>query len=159
VSDIDRMTTLACGWALALAVLAFDWARMPIEGSGQPFLIWSAPGIVLAVLSWSWLRGSGVRSVHITERQATLLAVLWAALALLIVTHAGDEWALDGLILRNAVESLAGVLLKWVPGIIAAVLSIGGLAAALEARYALTHPSEPAATEEPSGTEVTPTGP
>ena len=157
MSDIDRMTTLACGWALALAVLAFDWARMPIEGSGQPFLIWSVPGAVLAVLSWSWLRRTGVRSVHVTERQATLLAVLWAALALLIATHAGDEWALDGLILRNTPERLAGVLLKWVPGILGALVSIGGLAAALEARYGLTHPDEPAAADEPG--MVTPTGP
>lgn len=159
VSGVDRATTLASGWALSLAVLAFAWARMPLEGSGTAFLIWSAPGVVLARLSWSWLRGTDLPDLRLTPPQIGAGAVVWLALAVLTASGAGAEWALDGLILRNAPQRLAGVGLRWAPGLFGALVAVGGLAVALEARYRLTHPAGADGSPAEAGAPVTPPGP
>ena len=57
------------------------------------------------------------------------------------VTAPGDEWLLDGLILRRPLQRAGGVALWWAPGVWGLALSIAGLAAALEARYQITHDS------------------
>ena len=155
MSDVDRMTTLASGWALALAVLAFAWARTPLVGSGPAFLAWSVPALVLAALSWSWLRRAELPALRLTASQAAGGVVVWAALLAVTLGGVGAEWALDGLILRNTPQRLAGLGLRWLPGLFAALVSVAGLAAALEARYRITHPvvvpADPASPVSPPG--------
>jgi hypothetical protein len=155
VSETTRVTALALGWTAALGVLAYEWTRTPLSGPGLAFVIWSLPAIPLAALSWVWLRRLELRQLPMRAPLAALVLAAWAAVALVTATGLGAEWELDGIVLRNAPQRVAGVGLRWLPGAWGALLSIAGLAAALEARYRLTH-ADDAADAVPA---VTPIGP
>jgi hypothetical protein len=155
VASPSRVTALAIGWTAALAVLAFVWTRTPLSGPGPAFLIWSLPALPLAVLSWTWLRQLDLRQLPLRAPLAVLVVVAWTAVALVTATGLGAEWQLDGIILRNEPKRIAGIALRWLPGAWGALLSVAGLAAALEARYRLTHADEAPALDQP----VIPTGP
>lgn len=135
-----RVTLLAAAWTSALAWLAWEWARTPLSGSGPAFLAWSLPAVPLAALSWSWLRRLALAQLALRARLAALIAGAWAGVAAVSATRFGAEWVLDGLILRNPAQEAAGIALRWLPGATGAALSVGFLAAALEARYRLRHP-------------------
>ena len=152
MSGTARVTALGAGWAAALATLAYQWTRTPLSGPGPAFLIWSLPAIPLAAVTWLWLRRLELRQLPMRAPLAALVVGAWAAVALLTATGLGAEWELDGIVLRNAPQRLAGVGLRWLPGVWGAQLSVAGLAAALEARYRLTHAddaSEPPVTPGP----------
>ena len=70
-----------------------------------------------------------------------LIIVAWATVGAIAVAAPGDEWLLDGLILRRPLQRAGGVALWWAPGVWGLALSLAGLAAALEARYRITHDS------------------
>jgi hypothetical protein len=143
VTGTTRAAILAAGWAAALTLLALEWTRTPLSGPGPAFLIWSLPALPLAALSWRWLRAFDVRQVRIPPAAVAAIVLGWIAVAALTASGVGSEWALDGLILRNAVQQWAGVGVWWLPGMWGAALSVAGLAAALEARYRLAHPTRP----------------
>ena len=150
------MHVLAAGWTAALALLAWEWTRSPLSGPGRAFLIWSLPALPLALLSWVWLRRLELRQLPLRVPLAALVVVGWLAVALITATGLGAEWELDGIIRRNAPRRVAGQVLRWLPGVWGALLSLAGLAAALEARYRLTHAGEPAPAVDAT---LTPTGP
>jgi hypothetical protein len=154
MSAAARVTALAVAWTAALALLAWEWTLTPLSGPGAAFLIWSLPALPLAVLSWAWLRRLDLGRLRLGPSLAVLVVVVWVFAALTTATEFGAEWELDGLILRNAPQRWAGIAFRWLPGAWGAVLSVGALAAVLEARYRLTHAAEPAASPPP-----TPSGP
>jgi hypothetical protein len=150
------VTGLAVAWAAALALLAWQWTRTPLSGPGPAFLVWSVPAAPLALLSWAWLRALRLPQLPLRPSAAVLIAVGWSAVALVTAAGLGAEWELDGIVLRDPARRFGGIGLRWAPGAWGALLSLAGLAAALEARYRLTHPPTPAA--GPAGT-VSPSGP
>jgi len=154
MTQTTRVTALAVGWTAALALLAYEWTRTPLAGSGPAFLIWSLPALPLAALSWTWLRRLELRELPLRAPLAAALAAAWLTVSAVAASGLGAEWVLDGLILRNALQQGAGIVLRWLPGVGGAALSVAGLAAALEARYRLTHPAAP----EAAATGLTPTG-
>jgi hypothetical protein len=141
VSPAARVTALAVGWTAALALLAYEWTLTPLSGPGPAFLIWSLPALPLAALSWTWLRQLDLGRLRLVPALAILVAVGWALVAILTSTGVGAEWELDGVILRNAPQRVAGMALWWLPGAWGALLSVAALAAVLEARYRLAHPA------------------
>jgi hypothetical protein len=155
VTETSRVTALAVGWTSALALLAYEWTRTPLSGPGAAFLIWSLPAVPLAALSWAWLRRIDLRQIPLRAPLAALVVAAWAAVALVTATGLGAEWELDGIVLRNTLRRAAGVGLRWLPGVWGALLSVAGLAAALEARYRLTRRETAAEAAAP----VTPPGP
>ena len=155
MNDTARVTALGAGWGAALAVLAYGWTRAAISGPGLAFLIWSLPALPLAALSWVWLRRLELRQLPMRPSLALVVVTVWAAVALAVASGLGAEWELDGLILRSASRRAAGVGMRWLPGVWAALLSVAGLVAALEARYRLTH----ADGAPDQAARVTPSGP
>lgn len=132
-------TALAGAWTAALVVLAVLWVRSPYTGPGYMFVLWSAVALPLTVLSWLRFRSWRVRQV---PRSTTFLAttiLFWTAVAVLSASGVGAEMALDALIMRETGMRSLGKALEWLPGVWGALLSVGGLAAALEARYRLAH--------------------
>jgi hypothetical protein len=155
-----RVNALALGWTGALALLAFEWTRTPLAGPGPAFLIWSLPALPLALLSWIWLRRLDLQQLPLRAPLAVLVVVAWSAVASIVAAGLGAEWELDGIVLRSDALRFAGIGLRWLPGVWGALLSVAGLAASLEARYRLAHPTPAAGAPQPVATaEVTPTGP
>jgi hypothetical protein len=150
VSATARVSVLALAWTAALALLAYEWTQTPLSGPGPAFVIWSLPALPLAVLSWAWLRRLDLGRLRLVPALAVLVALGWALVAILTTTEVGAEWELDGIILRNAPQRVAGIALWWLPGVWGALLSVAALAAVLEARYRLAHPA--AAPDQPPPT-------
>ena len=132
---------------------ASQWTRTPLSGPGRAFLIWSVLALPLGALTWAWIRRLALRRLPLDPRLLVLILALWLVVAAVTASAVGAEWELDGVILRNPLQRMAGVGLRWLPGVSGLVLSIAGLAVTLEARYRLTHPDAPAPPE------VSPTGP
>src|SRR5688572_27145313 len=149
-----RVTALAVAWTAALALLAYEWTLTPLSGPGPAFLIWSLPALPLAALSWAWLSRLQLGRLRLVPALEVVIALGWALVALATTSGVGAEWELDGVILRNAPQRLAGMALWWLPGAWGALLSVAALAAVLEARYRLAHPAEP-----PASPVVSPSGP
>jgi hypothetical protein len=153
MSASARVIVLAVAWTAALALLAYEWTLTPLSGPGPAFVIWSLPAVPLAVLSWVWLRRLDLGKLRLRPALAISVVLVWVLVAIVITTELGAEWELDGVILRNAPQRWAGIALRWLPGVWGALLSVAALAAVLEARYRLAHPTEP---QQPLG--VTPSG-
>ena len=132
-------TALAGAWAGALALLAFEWTQSPLTGSGHAFLIWSIAAVPLSAFTWSWLRRLPTVRIPLGFTALSLITVTWVAVGFVAATAPGDEWLLDGLILRRPLQRVGGVALWWAPGVWGLTLSLMGLAAALEARYQVTN--------------------
>ena len=132
-------TALAAAWAGALTLLALEWTRSPLTGSGRALLIFSIAALPLAAFTWIWLRRFPALRIPLGFGTLALIIVAWTAAGMIAVTAPGDEWLLDGLILRRPLLRAGGVALWWAPGVWGLALSIAGMAAALEARYQITH--------------------
>ena len=132
-------TGLAAAWAGALTLLAFEWTRSPLTGSGRALLIWSIAALPLATFTWIWLRRLPTLRIPLGFGTLALILVAWTAAGTIAITTPGAEWLLDGLILRRPLQRAGGVALWWAPGAWGLALSLAGLAAALEARYQITH--------------------
>jgi hypothetical protein len=138
MSGARRASALAAAWTGALALLALECALAPVSGPGRAFLIWSLPALPLAALTWGWLSRLEARPLRLPRVAAALVTLGWLAVAMLIATRVGSEWALDGLILRDPARRYAGIAMRWIPGVWGAAVSLAGLGGALEARYRLT---------------------
>lgn len=134
-----RAVVLCALWVVLLLVLAALWVQSPFSGPGRMFLFWSAAAVPLTVWSWSRFRAWGVRQVPGSPGFLLGLAVAWALLAAVSVSTIPGIMAMDGLILRNGLLRWTGKGLEWLPGLFGLGLSVGGLAASLEARYRLAH--------------------
>lgn len=132
-----RAVVLTGLWILLLLVLAALWVQSPFSGPGRMFLLWSAAAIPLTVWSWTRFRAWGVRQVPGSPRFLVGLAVAWALLAAVSLSTIPGIMAMDGLILRRGLLRWTGKALEWLPGLFGLGLSVGGLAASLEARYRL----------------------
>ena len=155
-------TALAAAWAGALTLLAFEWTRSPLTGSGRALLIFSMAALPVAAFTWIWLRRFPALRIPLGFGTLALIIVAWAAAGMIVVTAPGDEWLLDGLILRRPLLRAGGVALWWAPGVWGLVLSIAGLAATLEARYQITHYSGSDGVPErtrPNASDVSEAGP
>jgi len=128
---------LALAWAVGLVLLATLWIRSPFTGPGPMFVLWSAVGAPLAAGSWSRFRAWGIRQLPRSSLFLVALAVFWAGAAWVAVSPLPGIWSMDGVILRNPGLRTIGTTLQWIPGIFGMLVSIGGLAAALESRYRL----------------------
>ena len=134
-------TALAAAWAGALTILAFEWTRSPLTGSGHALLIWSIAALPLAAFTWIWLRRLPRLRIPLGFGTLALIVVMWTAAGIIAITTPGAEWLLDGLVLRRPLQRAGGVALWWAPGVWGLALSLAGLGAALEARYQITHES------------------
>ena len=109
-------TALAAAWAGALTLLALEWTRSPLTGSGRALLIFSIAALPLAAFTWIWLRRFPALRIPLGLGTLALIIVAWAAAGMIAVTAPGDEWLLDGLILRRPLLRAGGVALWWAPG-------------------------------------------
>lgn len=128
---------LAAAWTGALVVLAAVWIRSPFTGPGPMFLAWSAAALPLLVWSWSRFRRWGVKQAPRSRAALLAVAVAWVGVALAARSGQPAVWALDGMILRQGGLRALGLGLQWLPGVFGLLLSVAGLALALEARYRL----------------------
>ncbi len=136
---------LALGWTAALVALAVLWVRSPFLGERAAFLIWSGPAAVLSVISVRWIRKRDVREIPDSPRIRGAVGAIWLMALGLTVTDVGRTLALDALILRDPGLGGLGQLLRWTPLGFGCVISLAGLAAALEARYRIVNrPRTPA---------------
>lgn len=132
-------TLLAALWTICLVVLAALWIQTPFSGPGRMFLLWTVATVPLVSWSWSRFRRWGIRQVPRSALFLAGLAVVWAGVAWLADATFPGIWAMDGLIMREPLLRAAGKTLQWLPGLFGLALSVGGLSAALEARYRLAH--------------------
>src|SRR5688500_10026714 len=70
-------------WFLVALLASVGWL-----GPGSAFLAWSMPAIVLAVLTWKWLRAIGA---SLSKGQVAVGLVIWGALAA-AAWDGGDQW-------------------------------------------------------------------
>lgn len=120
-------------------LLAGLWVRSPFTGPGTMFMAWSVAAAPLLAWSWSRFRRWRVRQLPTSAASLAAVALVWAVMVALAGSGVGAEMALDGLVMRNALQRVTGNLLHQAPGIFGLVLSVAGLAASLEARYRLAH--------------------
>ena len=133
---------MAVAWAAVLGLLAYLWANSPLSGPGRVFLIWSLPALLLATVTTFWIRRLQLRRLRLGPLAFVAITAAWVGAAVIALTGAGAEWAMDGLILRRRELRLLGVAVQWLPGLFGLALSLAGLAAALEARYRLARRSD-----------------
>jgi hypothetical protein len=101
------------------------------------FVAWSSVAAPLTVWSWLRLRRWGIRAVPRSIGFLVALGVVWLGVAWAAGSPLPALWAMDGLILRDGLLRNAGLSLQRLPGLFGLVLSVAGLAVALEARYRL----------------------
>jgi hypothetical protein len=132
-------TLLAVLWAVALALLAGAWIQSPFTGPGPMFGLWSAVAAPLALWSLGRPRAWGLGPLPGGVPLLVVAVLAWATAGWASASPLPAEWAIDGLILRDAGTRRAGLALAWLPGVFGLALSVAGLAASLEARYRLAH--------------------
>ena len=101
-------TALAAAGAGALTLLAFEWTRSPLTGSGRALLIFSMAALPVAAFTWIWLRRFPALRIPLGFGTLALIIVAWAAAGMIEVTAPGDEWLLDGLILLRPLLRAGG---------------------------------------------------
>ena len=130
---------MVLAWAGVLIMLAIAWVQSPFTGPGPMFVVWSVPAAGLTIGTLVWLDRLEVRHVPRGPRVRVGIVALWLVAAWLVVSGIGSEMALDGRIMRAPTFRSMGIVLEWLPGTFGLLLSVAGLATALEARYRVTH--------------------
>lgn len=138
-------------WALLLVVLAALWIRSPFLGAGTAFAVWSVPAALGSLASWTWLRRRAIEQIPLSRGLFATVVALWVGALLLGFTGIGDQWALDGLIMRQELLRISGRAVGWLPMAFGLVLAVAGLAASLEARYRIVNAPEKPATPRAEG--------
>ncbi len=123
-------------WTLLLLWLAYLWIRSPFLGGRLLFGNWSLGAVPLGIASWILLRRA-LPGLRIPPLLLVLVGLAWIGAGWVAWSGIGPEWMLDGFILRDPLRGWGGYVLRWLPTVLALMVSIGGLALALEARYRL----------------------
>lgn len=129
-------TVLSLLWGIVLLWLAYLWIRSPFLGGWLLFGNWSLMAIPLGIASWIVLRRA-LPGLRVPTLALVAVGLAWIGAGWVAWSGIGPEWMLDGFILRDPLRRWGGVVLRWLPPVLALAVSVGGLSLALEARYRL----------------------